>query len=201
MVAETKTPIVSLVTLLGQPTPAGLWRLRGDLLQRGVSPEDAIWSALDRFYHFLSELVATSTAREYSHFASLLDIGAVGGVALQNLLVQERGSEFWKRALVGGLSESLMVMAARQYVKAWEGELAALYRSAAWDLYQMIWKLSLALRPEMSADSRRAHLDSLLMPLQDENTGGTVKAILVARLYQILLLTYLGELLPAQEPS
>ena len=197
MVAGTDRQVAMLITLLGQPTPAGLWQLRGELLQLGVLPQAAIWSSLDEFSHFLNELVANATAREYSHFASLLDIGAVGGVAVQNLLSQENGGVLWQRMLAGGLSESLMVMAARQYVKAWEEEMAALYRTAAWNLYRALWEVSLALRPELALDARRAHLDDLLAPLHDEQTQGSARAVLIARLYQFLLLIHLREVTPA----
>lgn len=197
MVAGTDSQLATLITLLGQPTPAGLWQLRGELLQLGVPPQAAIWSSLDEFYHFLNELVANATAREYSHFASLLDIGAVGGVAVQNLLSQENGGVLWQRMLAGGLSESLMVMAARQYVKAWEEEMAALYRAAAWNLYRALWQVSLALKPELAPDARRAHLEELLAPLQDEQTPGSASAVLIARLYQFLLLIHLREVAPA----
>lgn len=195
---EGSAPMATLVMLLGQPTPAGLWQLRGELLQLSIPPEAAIWTSLDQFYHFLNELMANATAREYSHFASMLDIGAVGSVALQNLLAREKGSALWQRMLAGGVSESLMVMAARQYVKAWEGEMSALYRAAAWNLYHGLWQISLLLKPELAADVRRAHLEDLLSPLHDENTSGTVKAALIARLYQLLLLTHLRLVVAAE---
>lgn len=194
--AEENARLASFVTLLGEPSPPGLWQLRADLLQVGVPLEATVWAILDEFYHFLNELLASATAREYSHFASLLDIGAVGGVALQNLLAQEGNRALWQRLLAGGLSESLMVLAARQYVKAWEGEMTTLYRSAAWNLYRALWEISLELKPELTSATRRTHLEDLLAPLRGENTRGTVKALLIARLYQFLLLYYLRQLGP-----
>lgn len=198
--AADRARIASFVTLVGQPSPAGLWQLRGDLLQIGVPLETAIWCTLDEFYHFLNELLANATAREYSHFASLLDIGAVGGVALQNLLTREGNHAFWQRLLAGGISESLMVLAARQYVKAWEGEMEGLYRTAAWNLYHALWSSSMELKPDLAPAARRAHLENLLAPLRAENSKGTAKAILIARLYQFLLLYHLRELVP-EEPA
>ena len=182
------------IDLPGRPTPAGLWQLRSTLLRRGVPDEAPIWSLLDEFYHFLNQLKASATAREYSHFASLLDIGAVGGVALQNLLSREDDAALWQSVLVGGLSESLMVMAARQYVKAWEGEMDALYRAAAWNLYRTLWTFSRASQPALSATGRAEHLDSLLAPLQDTEVAGAAKAALIVRLYQLLLLAQLQQL-------
>lgn len=199
--AEESVRLASLVTLLAQPTPSGLWQLRGDLLQLGVPVEAAIWVTLDEFYHFLNELHSTASAREYSHFASLLDIGAVGGLAVQNLLAREGNGALWQRLLAGGLSESLMVLAARQYVKAWEGEMAAHYRTAAWNLYGALWEISVQLKPELTPATRRAHIDRLLALLHDEDSVGTVKAVLIARLYQLILLTRLRQLVPAGEMS
>lgn len=193
MVAETKVPLVTYVSMFGKPSPSGLWQARGELLQLGVPPDASVWPVLDEYYDFLNELVASATAREYSHFASLLDIGAVGAVALQNLLAAEEGALLWQRVLVGGLSEGLMVLAARQYVKAWEGELSALFHGAAWNLFWHLWQLSLELRPELSPLARRAHLDELLSPLRAEESGGTVKAALTTRLYQLLLLIHLRD--------
>ena len=194
MDAEIDAGLAPFIALLARPSPDRLWRLRDELYALGLGPEAPIWPCLDDFYHFLNELGASATAREYSHFASLLDIGAVGGVAIQNLLAENEARTLWRRVLAGGLSESLMVMAARQYVKAWEGELSALYRSAAWNLHHHLWQLSLALRPELAHGTRRSHLEQLLVPLREEKTGGTVKAVLIARLYQLLLLTHLYHL-------
>jgi hypothetical protein len=193
MVAEIKVPLATYMSLFGEPSPSGLWQLRGELLRLGVTPDASVWPILDEYYGFLNELVASATAREYSHFASLLDIGAVGAVALQNLLTAEKGDLLWQRVLAGGLSEGLMVLAARQYVKAWEGELSSLFHGAAWNLFWHLWHLSLELRPELNPPARRAHLDELLSPLRDEETGGTVKAALITRLYQLLLLIHLRE--------
>ena len=89
------------------------------LLAAGVAEGDPVWPLLDAYYDFLTALAARATSREFSHFASLLDMGAVGGVALQNLLQAEAEGQWWGRLLAGGLSEGLMVLAARQYVRAW----------------------------------------------------------------------------------
>lgn len=183
--------------LLTAPSPAGLWQLRGDLLQAGLSADSALWPLIGQSYTFLNELTAKSTAREYSHFASLLDIGAVGGLAIQNLLEGSQES-MWQRLIVGGLSEGLMVLAARQYVRAWEGEMDATYRQAAWHLYEALWDLSNEMQsgqmglPGLPAGQRRQLIDTLLAPLNDEQVSGTVKAALIARLYQIVIVVRLN---------
>lgn len=181
----------SLSTVLTNPSPEALWKLQGDLLSEGFQPDAPIMAILDGFYTFLNELVASATAREFSHFASILDMGAVGGIAIQNLL-ESRDSDGWfQRLLVGGISESLMIVAARQYVKAWENEMSSDLKQAAWFLYRHYWQLSVKLQPELDSDLRRRLMDELLAPIHDPKTGGTAKAALLGRLFQILLMANL----------
>lgn len=182
----------SLSTVLTNPTPEALWRLQGDLLSEGFPPDAPVMAILDSFHHFLNELVASATAREYSHFASLLDLGAVGGVAIQNLLESRDSEGWWQRLLVGGLSESLMILAARQYVKAWENEMASDFSQAAWFLYRYYWRLSADMQPGLDREMRRNLVDELLAPIQEPETSGTAKAALISRLFQILLLANLA---------
>jgi hypothetical protein len=105
--------------VLAEPTPASLWRLRADILEREPSGQEQLLLILERFHHFINELVASSTAREFSHFASILDMAAVAGVAFQNLMEDQASEEWWRKFVIGAASEGLMVLAARQYVKAW----------------------------------------------------------------------------------
>jgi hypothetical protein len=173
---------------LTNPSPEALWLLQGDLLSQGFDPDAPIMAILDAFHNFLNELVASATAREYSHFASILDVGAVGGVAIQNLLESRDSDDWWKRLLVGGVSESLMIIAARQYVKAWENEMSSDFIQAAWFLYRQYWQLSAELQPDLEPDERRRLVDELLAPVHDSEVSGTAKAALLGRLFQILLM-------------
>lgn len=178
----------SLALTLTQPSPEALWKLRNDLLAAGMSVSAPEIEILNEFHGFLNDLVARSTAREYSHFASLLDIAAVGGVALQNLLDTEEDSDDWLvRILLAAMSEVLMVMAARQYVKAWEAEMVATRNAAAWTLGEAFWRLSAELQPDLSQDVRNQLVEHLLSPLNDPDCNGTVKAALIVRCYQLLL--------------
>lgn len=181
----------SLLTVLTNPTPDHLWQLQGDLLSEGYPSDDPVMAILDAFYLFLNELMASATAREYSHFASILDMGAVGGVAVQNLLENQDSEGWWRRLLLGGLSESLMILAARQYVNAWENEMTADINQAAWFLYRHYWQLSAKMQPEMEAEERRTLVEKLLAPVHDTETSGTAKAALLGRLFQILLMAAL----------
>lgn len=186
--------------LLTKPTPADLLALQTTLLAAEddhPARADATRRALDvtrEFHAYLNELEAKSSAREYSELASLLDIGAVGGVALENLA--EAGEALLKRVLLGGLSEALMVLASRQYVRAWSREMHPIHMRALWFLREELWRLSVAGRPDMSAQERATLVDSLLAPALDERTDDGGQVALLGRLFQVLLVIHLSQALP-----
>jgi hypothetical protein len=183
----------SLANILAAPTPSNLWQLRGDLLQAGVPQEATLWPTLDRYFEFLNELSAALNAREYSQLASMMDIGAVGGVALESILDANLGkSDMWRRLLLGAFSESLMVLASRQYIRAFQAETKVVYRAAAWHLQRELWRLSVRAQPELDSVGRRQAIDKLLAPALDENVSDTLKAVLIGRLFLVLLLIQLN---------
>jgi hypothetical protein len=177
--------------VLTGPSPEALWRLRAELLEQGFSDDSRLMVIVDEFYSFMNQLVASSTARQYSHIASLLDMTAVAGVAIENLVEQGNGEGWWQRLIVGAVSEATMVLAARQYVKTWEVEMRADYNAASWFLAQEYWRLSADLQPELEPARRRELIDHLFGPLTDEDVEGAVKVGLIARLFQILLIARL----------
>ncbi len=97
------------------------------------------------------------------------------------------------RVLTGGISEGLMVLASRQYVRAQEGELAAIFRDTAWNLHQQLWQWTVEANPELEAAERRRLLDRLTTPLRDIDTPPSVKAVLSGRLYQVLVIAHLRD--------
>ncbi|RMG95339.1 MAG: hypothetical protein D6706_12135 [Chloroflexi bacterium] len=185
----------TLIAVFSQPTPAALWALRGELLVAGLSPETAVFPILTQFYQFLASLRSSLDAHQYSKFASLLDIGAVGGVALESLLQKGSSSDFWQRLLAGGLSEGLMVMASRQYIKAFQAEMTAVYDTNAWFLYDAFWQLATTMQPQTPPQERRDLLDHLFAPIHNPNLDNSLKAALLGRLYQILLFAHLEKAL------
>jgi hypothetical protein len=185
----TQNQILALI--LSKPEPIVLWKIRRVMLEAGLSRDDRRSAILDELYEFINKLVASSTARQYSHFASILDLGAVGGVAVQNLLEMSGSKNFTQRLVAGGLSEVLMVMAARQYVKAWEEEMKSAYDTAAWRLFEEFWHISSEMQSELSPGQRRQLVDELVNPLRDDETGGTVKATFIVHYYQLLLVAHM----------
>jgi hypothetical protein len=178
--------------VLRSPSPGDLWSLRARLLEAGLSPEARAWAVIDGFRRFLDQLATGTSSREYSHLASKLDIGAVGGVVLEQLLEVEDAEELALRLLTGLLSEGLMVLATRQHVKAWEGELAAVYDDAAWFLYGELWRWAERSKPDLPAAERRRLLDSLLGPVRRRETPGFHKAVIVGLLFQVLLVSHVA---------
>jgi len=124
--------------------------------------------------------------------ASKLDMGAVGAVALQNLA--EAGEAMLKQVLLGGISEILMVIASRQYVKAWSREMRPVHLRAAWFLRGELWQLSVRGRPDLSAEQRAALVDGLLTPILEGESEDMCIALL-GRLFQVLLIIYLAQAL------
>jgi hypothetical protein len=181
--------------VLTEPTPADLLALQTRLLTAEADPArtGAARRALEvarEFHAYLSELEAKFSAREYSELASMFDIGAVGVVALENLT--EAGEALLKRMLLGGLGEVLMVLASRQYVKAWSRELRPIHMRAVWFLRGELWQLSVIGRPDISTDERAALVDGLLAPALDKDAADEVHVALLGRLFQVLLIIRLA---------
>jgi hypothetical protein len=157
-------------------------------------PADSpVWRVLDKFYAFINELSASMSAHEFSKMATLLDIGAVGGVAVQNLLDSDiEPGELWKRLLAGGIGESLMVLASRQYIKGAKAGMIGVCRATAWTLYDEFWQLSAQMQPDLDAAARRQLVDNLLAVIHDDSVPEMVKIGLNGRLFQILLVQHLS---------
>lgn len=192
MTASTTDHLTRLNELLNriarQPTTDDLWALRGTLLACAQDqPETQLAHEVAReFYLYLSELQSKMNARQYNELASLLDIGAVGFLALQDIILEEK--DLWKNLLLGGIGEGLMVLASRQYVKAWEQELKSLHRRAAWTLYGVLWQMSCQHQPDVATSERLALIEATLSPALDDDTPFESRMLLLLRLFQTLLL-------------
>lgn len=182
----------ALKDVLTAPEVKGLWALRAELLEAGLPESSRVWPVVDEFQKFLDDLATGSTSREYSELASMLDVSAVGGVVLENVIEKEGAEELGLRLLAGLLSEGLMIAATRQHVKAWGTELDAVYRRSAWFLYGELWQWARELKPDLPAAERRRLLDRLLAPVHSEESSGLSKATLIGLLFQVLLLSYLS---------
>ncbi len=186
--------------ILSLPTPEALVALQGALLacsQEGETVDRALKVA-GHFYDYLSELKSKIAARDYSEMASRLDIGAVGAVALENLLCAEK-DRFWQQLIMGGLAEGLMVAASRQYIKGWEVETGLVHSRAVWVLAEALWRASHEMQPGLPAEQRWQAIQSLLAPAYDPGVPAPEKAILLGRIFQILLITHLAQIVPSSQ--
>jgi len=119
-----------------------------------------------------------------------MDVGSVGLLALQDLVADRE--ELFKKVFLGGLSEGLMVLAALQYTKAWRTEISLVNDEALWRLYDGLWQVSRQLRPDLPAETRRDQIEALLAPVRPPEVEPSVKAAVIARLFQVLLIGSLG---------
>lgn len=191
----------SLSAVLGAPTPQALWRLRADLLELRHPADSQVWSLLTEFHNYLERLTTTTSSRDFSHLASKLDISAISGVILERVAEKGEAPDRALRLLSGLLSEGLMALATRQHVRAWSAEQAAVYRSAAWRLYEWLWRWTERRTPALAPVRRRLLIDSLMSPINSDTTSGAEKAALVGCLFQILLLWTLAEEIGDLDPT
>jgi hypothetical protein len=187
----------SLSRLLANPNPDTLWDLCADLLAASdpLPPADrarADWTLAiaTRFHEYLSNLASTTTAHDFSQWASQLDMGSVGLLALQDLVTDRE--RLLKKLFLGGLSEALMVLASRQYVNAWQAEASHVHADTLWWLFEALWRLSRELRPDLAADRRRAEIETLMAAARSPSSPPALRAALVVGLFQSVLVGSLG---------
>jgi hypothetical protein len=192
--------------MLTAPSPDALWELYGYLLAAGAEPP--LLETVTAFHHYLCDLQSKATARQYSEFASLLDIGAVGGVAVQNLIGafgsrdEDGGRELLEKLLLGTGSESLMIAASRQYIKAWQAELFSVHCQAAWFLADALWRLAAAGHSGTEpAGERWSRIQALFAPIRDPEVPNPDKALLLARTFQLVLVSRLIAFVQASRPA
>ena len=187
----------SLSLALTRPAPESLWSLRATLLVLADrlplserAPADRSLAIAGEFHHYLAELQSKMTAHEFSKLASRMDVGSVGLLALQDLVADRE--ELFRKVFLGGLSEGLMVLAAQQYTKAWRTEISLVNDEALWRLYDGLWEVSRQLRPDLPAETRCDQIEALLAPVRPPEVEPSVKAAVIARLFQVLLIGSLG---------
>ena len=191
----------SLHGVLTQPDAESLWQLRADLvLLRERLALDARGNAdfsieiVGRFHAFLATVQSKMTAHEYSQLASKMDIGSVGLLAIQDLATDRE--RLFRKLLLGGLSEGLMVLATLQYVKAWKVEASQACSDASWWLFEGLWRLSAQLSPGLPAAERREQIEAALAPARALDLAPAVRTALLAQIYQVLLVCSLGWITP-----
>lgn len=183
--------------VLTEPSPELLWRLNPYLLALSTPEADAARSVARKFYAYLTNVRSKLSSKQYSTLAAMLAAGSVGALSVKEWLCtfQSDREHMLRHMLVGGLAETLEVLAAFQHIKAWEMEFTFMHEEVVWTLYEQWWQLSTDFQPELDFEQRHALVDSLLTPVRDESVNSTVRVAMAFRLFQMLLIVRLAPLL------
>jgi len=178
----------SLLRLRGELQVVSRW-LQGrkeKALQRDV---EAALDAVSRLYQFTVEVQGFAASRQAAETASMFDMGSIGVLGIENVLTAEKPTPM--RLLMSGLSEGLMFLASRQYVKGSNEVLAATYRTHGMILQDQLWSLASDLRgaEDLSAirEARRS-IDGLFGKLADPLVPVAAKVAVLHGLYVLVAL-------------
>jgi len=189
--------------------PESLWRLRSELhllqtyldshgekradLRAAVQATLALTADAHAFH---VELRSALTDKQYTQFASVLDLGAIGTLALENLLTAEKITI--PRLLLNALSELLVYLASREYVKGADSRAAAALQARASPLQDEVWAtLGRYRKKASSAELREAQraIDGFFGTLATGALPAEARAALLAGTFQILLRLRCAEVL------
>jgi hypothetical protein len=151
------------------------------------------------FHSCLRNLQSKSASRSASRRSAVLGTAAVASVSLQEMFAAQKDP--LRGLLASGVTAMLDVGAAIKSAEAWEVEASLLYYDQAWYLYGELWDISLAARPELSAEQRRACTDLLVQPILAPDVADAVKSALLIRLFQVVLAARVWPLLNGAEPA
>jgi len=183
----------SLLAVVREPSAAAVWELRGDLLGRGVAPESKAFGLLAEFHRFLERLATGAASRGHSERASMMEVGSLSGVVASDLGEAADAGEWARRLLSAAFTEGLAVLATRQHVRAWRGELSSGFREAAWYLYDELWLWASRRKPDLETADRRRLLDQLVAPIRDNDCDVPQKTAVVCSLFLLLLVDCLAD--------
>jgi hypothetical protein len=171
--------------ILVNPDPAELWRLQQALLVVGSEEATAARVVARAFHGCLRNLDSKSASRSASRWGAVLGTAAVGSVS-----VGEMGDsrEAALQGLVrGAVPAALEIGSALKSAQAWEVEAGLLYDDLAWFLYDELWAITAASRPDLSPADRRAQISLVLDPLLDGSIPDGDRAALVVEVFRAVL--------------
>jgi len=171
--------------ILTDPTPADLWQLQGDLLLIGTEAALQARQVAGEFCKYLRDLESKSRSRDHSRWGAILATAAVTSVGFQDMLDAE--VDLFKRLIASGGTALLEMSSAYKHLQAWEVETELVHCDVAWMLYEELWDISMTMLPDLPADTRRMHLDSLLNPIVAPDTPTGTKVALLIKLFQVAL--------------
>ncbi|NQT15418.1 MAG: hypothetical protein HQ582_21860 [Planctomycetes bacterium] len=183
----------TLRAILATPTPGDLWQLQAGLLELGGGAAQKAREVAGEFHSFLRDLESKIASRSASRMSAILTTASVSSVGLQEMFAEPEDP--LRRLLASGVTAMLEVAGAMKSVEAWEVEASLVYYDVAWYLYGELWEVSLASRPELSGEERRALVDQLLKPVADPDVDATTKSAVLVRFFQIALAARMWPLL------
>jgi len=178
----------SLLELRGELQVAERWLERRAEADRARSARVAL-DAVTRLYQFTAEVRGFAESRKAAETASMFDLGAVGVLALENILTADKVTLM--RLLMSGLSEGLMFLASRQYVGGSNAVLTATYRSHAVAVRDGLWALAADFRSgdDIAAmREARAAIETLFAKLDDPGVAVGAKVTVIYQLYALVAL-------------
>lgn len=179
---------VSLLKLRGELQVASRW-LEAHKDAARAKTADAALHAVSRLYEFTVEVRGFASSRQAAEAASMFDIGSVGVLAVENVLTAEKVTPI--RLLMSGLSESLMFLASRQYVKGSNALLDATYRTHALAIQDALWSLAADFREadDLGAIRKaRTAIDSLFASLARPEVPLGARVVVLYQLYALVAL-------------
>jgi len=176
---------LSFERLLENPTPVGLWALQKTLLAVEGADASRARGVARSFHACLRALESKSASRSASRWGALLGTAAVGSVSLPEL--RERQGRGLGELVERALPAFLEVGSALQSAQAWEIEAQLIYDEFAWFLYEELWEVSAAARPDLGAEERRERIDEVLDPLLDPALPDADRAALLVDVFRSVL--------------
>lgn len=189
-----------------------VWALRSDLLALDAylraNPKASsakVRRALDRAmelaattHEFAAELRGFQSQKEHSEKASMFDLGAVGVLAVENVLTADKPN--LARIVMSALSEALMYLASRQYVGGSAEVLRSLYRRNAASMHRDLWTLATDYRRGLSEKEIRGiqeEIDAFFRRLETDGVPVEARIAVLRQFYALLLTLRVSELLDA----
>lgn len=189
--------------ILAEPAPEDLWALQPLLLASESPAAPPAYEVAQSFHRYLVNVRSKLTSKEYSLLGAALAATSIGIIAVRDLLDSATNdrAHLLQNALAGGLAGATEGFATLQHVRAWETEFGSVHDEALWDLYAILWRLSVEGRADQAPETRHTLIEQLLAPARSNELDGLARMAYLIRLYQIALLLRLHPLLAVQRKT
>ena len=198
--------------LAGSFDERAVWNLRSELLALDAyaranpkALDAAPRRALERALHLAGEAHALAAElkgftgqKERSEAASILELGSIGALGIENILTADKIT--LPRIIMSSLSETLTFLATRQIVAGSREVLGGLYRHHAAVMYRELWTLATDHRNALTAKEVReiqAGIDGFFAQLEADGVPVEGQIVVLRQFHALLLILRVAELLEA----